>query len=91
LGVAGTHLPSDSSAFAAAVIGELAAVWGIAEKVAQDEALSNKLAILTGIPGIAETTTFSAWSQQGTIPVSRQNTISSFALENLGKSPLQRS
>jgi len=40
LGVAGTHLPSDSSAFAAAVIGELAAVWGIAEKVAQDEALA---------------------------------------------------
>jgi hypothetical protein len=27
----------------------------------------------------------------GTIPVSRQNTISSFAQENLGKSPLQRS
>src|SRR5712671_843390 len=30
------------------------------------------------------------WSQRGTIPVSRQNTISSFAQENLGKSPLQR-
>jgi transposase len=31
----------------------------IAEKVAQDEALSNKLAILISIPGIAETTAFS--------------------------------
>src|ERR1700730_3930522 len=31
------------------------------------------------------------WSQRDTIPVSRQNTISSFAQENLGKSPLQRS
>ena len=108
----------------------------ITEKVAQDEALSNKLDILTSIPGIAETTAFSMliempelgtlegkqaaslaglapmsrqsgkwqgkeryggpstcplWSQRGTIPVSRQNTISSFAQENLGKSPLQRS
>lgn len=112
----------------------------ITEKVAHDEALSNKLDILTSIPGIAETTAFSMliempelgtlegkqaaslhrcrgsrvngkarnasradehfyggpstcplWSQRGTIPVSRQNTISSFAQENLGKSPLQRS
>jgi len=115
----------------------------IAEKVTQDEALSNKLAILISIPGIAETTAFSMliempelgrskesrlqvspashrcrgsrvngkarnvsradehfyggpstcplWSQRDTIPVSRQNTISSFAQENLGKSPLQRS
>src|SRR4029077_5888141 len=31
----------------------------IAEKVTQDEALSNKLAILISIPGIAETTAFS--------------------------------
>ena len=77
----------------------------ITEKVAQDEALSNKLDILTSIPGIAETTAFSMLIEMpelGTLegkqvaslaglPVSRQNTISSFAQENLGKSPLQRS
>ena len=31
------------------------------------------------------------WSQRDAIPASRQNTISSFAQETLGKSPLQRS
>jgi transposase len=59
-----------------------------AEKVAQDEALSNKLAILTSIPGIAETTAFSmliempelgtlegkqAASLAGLAPMSRQS------------------
>ena len=101
----------------------------ITEKVAQDEALSNKLDILTlkcrnwgrskesrlqvspashrcrgsRVNGKARNasradehfyggpSTCPLWSQRGTIPVSRQNTISSFAQENLGKSPLQRS
>jgi len=60
----------------------------IAEKVAQDETLSNKLAILISIPGIAETTAFSmliempklgtlegkqAASLAGLAPMSRQS------------------
>jgi len=60
----------------------------ITEKVAQDEALSNKLDILTSIPGIAETTAFSmliempelgtlegkqAASLAGLAPMSRQS------------------
>ena len=60
----------------------------VAEKVAQDEALSNKLAILISIPGIAETTAFSmliempelgtlegkqAASLAGLAPMSRQS------------------
>lgn len=60
----------------------------IAEKVAQDEALSHKLAILISIPGIAETTAFSmliempelgtlegkqAASLAGLAPISRQS------------------
>ena len=60
----------------------------IAEKVTQDEALSNKLAILISIPGIAETTAFSmliempelgtlegkqAASLAGLAPMSRQS------------------
>ena len=59
-----------------------------AEKVAQDETLSNKLAILISIPGIAETTAFSmliempelgtlegkqAASLAGLAPMSRQS------------------
>src|ERR1700732_4884721 len=60
----------------------------IAEKVTQDETLSNKLAILISIPGIAETTAFSmliempelgtlegkqAASLAGLAPMSRQS------------------